>query len=164
MGKISTAGVPSATFGTGSSTPRHKHCVTDKSVRRSAQDDDFVGVSTKNTLNKLALMGRSPHDRFSVCLAEETVPVHASSDEQSSESIRNNSFSAQVPRRFMALPALPNMKLVSSQAGVTSRRSARCPNQFSALAAPVTPGPRARQGLHLQAASKPPMSTKPANQ
>jgi hypothetical protein len=32
----------------------------DKSVRRSAQDDDFVGVSTKNILNKLALMGRSP--------------------------------------------------------------------------------------------------------
>jgi hypothetical protein len=57
MGKISTAGVPSATFGTGPSTPRHKRCVTDKSVRRSAQDDDF-GVSTKNILNKLALMGR----------------------------------------------------------------------------------------------------------
>jgi hypothetical protein len=32
----------------------------DKTVRRSAQDDDFVGVSTKNILNKLALMGRSP--------------------------------------------------------------------------------------------------------
>jgi hypothetical protein len=29
----------------------------DKSVRRSAQDDDFVGVLTKNILNKLALMG-----------------------------------------------------------------------------------------------------------
>jgi hypothetical protein len=60
MGKISTAEVPSATLGTGSSTPRHKRCVTDKSVRRSAQDDDFVGVSTKNILNKLALMGLRP--------------------------------------------------------------------------------------------------------
>jgi hypothetical protein len=29
----------------------------DKSVRRSAQDDDFVGVLTKNILDKLALMG-----------------------------------------------------------------------------------------------------------
>jgi hypothetical protein len=29
----------------------------DKSVRRSAQDDDFVGIVTKNILNKLALMG-----------------------------------------------------------------------------------------------------------
>ena len=48
MGKISTAGVPSAT--------RHKRCVTDKSVRRSAQDDDFVGVLTRNVLDKLALM------------------------------------------------------------------------------------------------------------
>jgi hypothetical protein len=28
MGKISTAGVPSATLGAGSSTPRHKRCVT----------------------------------------------------------------------------------------------------------------------------------------
>jgi hypothetical protein len=26
-------------------------------VRRSAQDDDFVGIVTKNILNKLALMG-----------------------------------------------------------------------------------------------------------
>jgi len=59
MGKISTAGVPSATFGTGSSAPRHKCCVTRQSVRRSAQDDGFVGVSTKNIL-KLALMGFHP--------------------------------------------------------------------------------------------------------
>jgi hypothetical protein len=29
-------------------------------VRRSAQDDDFVGILTENILNKLALMGRSP--------------------------------------------------------------------------------------------------------
>jgi len=28
MGKISTAEVPSAALGTGSSTPRHKRCVT----------------------------------------------------------------------------------------------------------------------------------------
>ena len=28
MGKISTAEVPSATLGTGSSTPRHKRCIT----------------------------------------------------------------------------------------------------------------------------------------
>jgi len=32
----------------------------DKSVRRSAQDDGFVGMSTKNILNKLALMGLRP--------------------------------------------------------------------------------------------------------
>jgi hypothetical protein len=32
----------------------------DKSVRRSAQDDDFVGILTKNIPNKSALMGRSP--------------------------------------------------------------------------------------------------------
>ena len=32
----------------------------DKSVRRSAQDDDFVGILTKNIQNKLALMGLRP--------------------------------------------------------------------------------------------------------
>jgi hypothetical protein len=31
-----------------------------RSARRFAQDDGFVGVSTENILNKLALMGRSP--------------------------------------------------------------------------------------------------------
>jgi hypothetical protein len=36
----------------------------DKSVRRSAQDDDFVGALTKNILNKLAFLERSPHNRF----------------------------------------------------------------------------------------------------
>ena len=36
----------------------------DQSVRRSAQDDDFVGVLTKNIPDKLALMGRSPNDRI----------------------------------------------------------------------------------------------------
>jgi hypothetical protein len=49
MGKISTAEVPSATLGTGSSTPRTKRCVTDKFERRFAQDDDFVWV-LRNTL------------------------------------------------------------------------------------------------------------------
>jgi hypothetical protein len=34
----------------------------DQSVRRSAQDDDFAGVLAKNIADKLALMGRSPHD------------------------------------------------------------------------------------------------------
>ena len=57
MGKLSSAEVPSATLGTGSSTPRHKRCVRDQSVRRSAQDDDSVGVLTKNILDKLALYG-----------------------------------------------------------------------------------------------------------
>jgi hypothetical protein len=52
MGKISTAGVLRLRA-TSAVSP-------DKSVRRSAQDDDFVGVSTKNILNKLALMGLSP--------------------------------------------------------------------------------------------------------
>jgi hypothetical protein len=55
MGKISTAGV--LRLRATSAVSR------DKSARRSAQDDDF-GVSTKNILNKLALMGRSPHNRF----------------------------------------------------------------------------------------------------
>jgi hypothetical protein len=32
----------------------------DQPVRRSAQDDDSVGSSKKNTLNKLALLGRGP--------------------------------------------------------------------------------------------------------
>jgi hypothetical protein len=32
----------------------------DKSVKRSAQDDDFVGVLKKNIPNKLALMGHRP--------------------------------------------------------------------------------------------------------
>ena len=35
VGKIGVAGVPSTTFGTGSSTPRHKAVSCDKSVRRS---------------------------------------------------------------------------------------------------------------------------------
>jgi hypothetical protein len=42
MGKISTLGVPSATLGTGSSTPRPSAVSRDKSVMRSAQDDVFV--------------------------------------------------------------------------------------------------------------------------
>ena len=49
MGKASTAGVLRLR-----ATSAMTH---DKSPRRSAQDDDFVGVSTKNTLNKLALYG-----------------------------------------------------------------------------------------------------------
>ena len=52
MGKMNTAGVLRL---------RAKSAVTrDKSVRRFAQDDDFVGVLTKNILNELALMGRGP--------------------------------------------------------------------------------------------------------
>ena len=49
MGKISIAGVL-----------RLRATITvsrDKFVRRFAQDDDFVGVSTKNILSKLELMG-----------------------------------------------------------------------------------------------------------
>src|SRR5271170_7507240 len=34
----------------------------DQSVRRSAQDDDFVGVLTKNILDGLVLMGPCPRD------------------------------------------------------------------------------------------------------
>ena len=51
MGKISIPGV--LRLRATSAPPR------DKSVRRSAQDDDFAGVSKKNTL-KLALMWQSP--------------------------------------------------------------------------------------------------------
>ena len=50
MGKVSTAGVLRL---------RATSAVScDKSVRRSAQDDDFVGILTKNVLDKLALMGQ----------------------------------------------------------------------------------------------------------
>src|SRR5271156_4447148 len=42
-GKISIAGVPSATLRTGSSTPRLKPSVGDRSAKRFAQDDGFVG-------------------------------------------------------------------------------------------------------------------------
>jgi hypothetical protein len=52
MGKISTAGV--LRLRATSAVSR------DKSVRRFAQDDDFVGILTKNILNKLALMGLRP--------------------------------------------------------------------------------------------------------
>jgi hypothetical protein len=48
MGKISTVGV--LRLRATSAVSR------DKSVRRSAQDDDFVGVLTKNIQSKLALM------------------------------------------------------------------------------------------------------------
>ena len=51
MGKISTLGV--LRLRATSAVAR------DKSVRRCAQDDDFVGVLKKNIPNKLALMGRS---------------------------------------------------------------------------------------------------------
>jgi hypothetical protein len=52
MGKISTAEV--LRLRATSALSR------DKSVRRSAQDDDLVEVLTKNTLNELALMGLRP--------------------------------------------------------------------------------------------------------
>jgi hypothetical protein len=37
-----------------------KRCSRDKSVRRSAQDDDFAGVLKKSIQNKLALRGLRP--------------------------------------------------------------------------------------------------------
>jgi hypothetical protein len=52
MGKISSPGVLRLRATTAVSR--------DKSVRRSAQDDDFVGVWTKNIPDKLALMGCNP--------------------------------------------------------------------------------------------------------
>ena len=51
MGKISTPGVLRLRA---SSAVSH-----DKSVTRSAQDDDFVGILKKNIPNRLVLMGRS---------------------------------------------------------------------------------------------------------
>jgi hypothetical protein len=61
MGRMSTLGVPSAALGTGSSDSAPPSAVLrDKSVRRSAQDDVFVGVLEKNIPNKLALMGLRP--------------------------------------------------------------------------------------------------------
>jgi hypothetical protein len=44
----------------------------DKSVRRSAQDDDFAGVSKKNT-RKLALMGHSPGHLYPFCEIQESL-------------------------------------------------------------------------------------------
>jgi hypothetical protein len=44
----------------GPSTPRYKRCVTRQICEALRQDDDFVGVLTKNTLDKLALMGLRP--------------------------------------------------------------------------------------------------------
>src|ERR1700689_3634360 len=41
----------------GPSAPRHSAVSRDQSVRRSAQDDDSVGVLTENILDKLALIG-----------------------------------------------------------------------------------------------------------
>jgi hypothetical protein len=52
MGKISTAEV--LRLRATSAVSR------DQSVRRSAQDDDFVGILTKNIRDKLALMGQGP--------------------------------------------------------------------------------------------------------
>jgi hypothetical protein len=52
MGKINTAEVPSATLRTGSSTPRHKRCVTRSICEALRSDDDSVGVLTKNILDK----------------------------------------------------------------------------------------------------------------
>jgi hypothetical protein len=57
MGTISTAGVLRLRA-TSAVSP-------DKSVRRYAQDDDFVGIWTKTILNKLALMGLRPGLKFS---------------------------------------------------------------------------------------------------
>jgi hypothetical protein len=41
-----------------------KPSVWDRSAKRFAQDDVFVGVLKKNIVSKLALMGRSPFERF----------------------------------------------------------------------------------------------------
>jgi len=58
MGKISILGVPSACSGQAlfDSAPPSTVC-RDKSVWRSPQDDDSLGVLKKNIPNKLALMG-----------------------------------------------------------------------------------------------------------
>ena len=58
MGKMSILEVPSAALGTGSSDCAPPSPVSrDKSVRRFAQDDDFVANWTKNTQTKVARMG-----------------------------------------------------------------------------------------------------------
>jgi hypothetical protein len=59
MGKISTVGV--LRLRATSAVARHK------SVRRSAQDDDFVGVLTKNIQNKLALIHWPAKHRLQEC-------------------------------------------------------------------------------------------------
>src|ERR1700733_15150736 len=56
MGQTSTAGV--LRLRATSAVSR------DQSVRRCAQDDDSVGVLTKNTLNELALWDVSPWDIY----------------------------------------------------------------------------------------------------
>ena len=54
MGKIISVGVPSAALGTGSSELRAASAVRrEKSVRRSAQDDDFVGAFGKHIRHEM---------------------------------------------------------------------------------------------------------------
>ena len=65
MGKISTAEVLRL--------HATKRCITRKSVRRSAQDDESVGVLTKNILDKLALMGLRPF-LFGPCTLARALP------------------------------------------------------------------------------------------
>jgi len=63
MGKIITLGVLRLRA--------TKRCSRDESVRRSAQDDDFVGVLKKNIPYKLVLMGLRP----GLSSASSAVPV-----------------------------------------------------------------------------------------
>src|ERR1700691_5469747 len=68
MGKISTAEV--LRLRATSAVSR------DKSVRRSAQDDDFVGVLTKNTLIQVSAYGPTPRRfRPRYVLARGTPPI-----------------------------------------------------------------------------------------
>jgi len=55
----------------------------DKSVRRSAQDDDFVGILKKNIPNKVALMGLRPG-------LSSAVPRSTSSGQALRDSFRNH--------------------------------------------------------------------------
>ena len=72
MSKIST-------FGSFDSAPSSV-VSRDRSVTRSAQDDDFVGVLTKNIQTKLALMGAAPSNASPTRAKEEDGPVQDLSD------------------------------------------------------------------------------------
>jgi hypothetical protein len=63
----------------GPSTPRHSAVSRDPSVRRSAQDDEFVGSSTKNTLDRLALIIPSQDDKR--CVTRPSVRRSAQDDD-----------------------------------------------------------------------------------
>jgi hypothetical protein len=71
----------------------------DKSVKRSAQDDDFVGVLKKNIPNKLALMGRTTCHPPTKC-GSGFVHISAASRGEWNSDRKNIQAPAQHPKRI----------------------------------------------------------------